>query len=89
MIKILVLLNRITVFHFYFLDKRLKRDLTKEEMEESLGDLSLLLNPRKRESSEDSSCKVSRDLSNLRSMACQLLTGFSAIINYVNSSQET
>ena len=76
-------------FHFYFLDKRLKRDLTKEEMEESLGDLSLLLNPRKRESSEESSCKVSRDLSNLRSMACQLLTGFSAIINYVNSSQET
>ena len=62
-------------------------------MEESLGDLALLLTPRKNaeagESGTKMSDKVSRDLSNLRSMACQLLTGFSAIINYVNSPQET
>jgi len=67
-------------------DKRQKRDLSRLELEQSLGDLALLIGSRPVNAppSDQLPASLNRDLTNLRSMACQLLSGFSAIINYVN-----
>lgn len=74
-------------------DKRQKRELTRVEIEQSIGDLALLIGAKNGDGVTDDeevpNHPVNRDLTNLRSMACQLLTGFSAIINYVNTPPDS
>lgn len=74
-----------------------KRELTRGELEDSLGNLAMLLfnkdeNSADESESEDtvdrSDCSdrnVSRQLDNMRSTAVKLLTGFSALISHVEA----
>jgi hypothetical protein len=58
-------------------------------MEQSIGDLSILLNSKTVSEDQKDLSGVNLELSNMRSMACQLLSGFSAILNYVNTPPES
>ena len=66
-----------------------KRELTREELEESVGNLAMLLfNKDESELSGESEadpCRITDQLNSMRSTAVKLLTGFSAIISHVEA----
>jgi len=72
-----------------------KRELTRGELEDSLGNLAMLLFNKDENSADESESEdtvdrcsdgnVSRQLNNMRSTAVKLLTGFSALISHVEA----
>lgn len=68
-------------------DRKNKRDLTYHELEQSFGDLAMLLMTKDDEtvSTEDLGEAFTHELSSMRSTALRLVMGLSAVINHVNS----
>ncbi|CAG5098771.1 Oidioi.mRNA.OKI2018_I69.XSR.g15962.t1.cds [Oikopleura dioica] len=66
-----------------------KRELTREELEHSFGDLAVLLFDKdgcgKSDESESDSSRISDQLNSMRSTAIKLLTGFSAVLSHVET----
>ena len=59
----------------------------KHEIENSLGEFSMLLTPTQEK--EEKNGKSGNKLENIRSLAFDLFTGISSIIEFVNRDEET